>query len=79
VVRTGRSIADYDALFDPIRRAREEKNGHQAGNPAKAGQAILALIASENPPVHLLLGTDALGLVRAKLGASASESRRGKI
>jgi NAD(P)-dependent dehydrogenase (short-subunit alcohol dehydrogenase family) len=73
MVRTGRSIADYDALFDPIRRAREEKNGHQAGDPAKAGQAILALIASENPPVHLLLGTDALGLVRAKLGASASE------
>src|SRR6202043_1834589 len=30
MVRAGRSVADYDALFDPIRRAREAKSGKQA-------------------------------------------------
>ncbi|MFJ6325602.1 MULTISPECIES: oxidoreductase [unclassified Rhizobium] len=73
MVRSGRSIADYDELFDPIRKAREEKNGNQAGDPQKAAAAILALVASENPPVHLLLGTDALNLVRGKLAAFSEE------
>ncbi|OLO04061.1 oxidoreductase [Salinicola socius] len=71
--RTPRSIPDYDALFDPIRRAREEKSGQQLGDPAKAARAMLAIIASETPPAHLLLGSDALGLVRDKLSAMSDE------
>jgi hypothetical protein len=73
MVRSPRSIADYDPVFDPIRKAREEKNGKQLGDPAKAAQAILALIASAQPPAHLLLGSDALALVREKLAHYASE------
>ncbi|RKU00308.1 short-chain dehydrogenase/reductase [Burkholderia sp. Nafp2/4-1b] len=73
MTRTPRSIADYDALFDPIRRAREEKSGRQPGDPAKAAHAMLAVIAAEHPPAHLLLGSDALGLVRAKWSALEDE------
>jgi NAD(P)-dependent dehydrogenase (short-subunit alcohol dehydrogenase family) len=73
MVRTPRSIADYDPLFDPIRKAREEKSGKQLGDPVKAAQAILALIGSDHPPAHLLLGSDALGLVREKLAHQAAE------
>ncbi|MFS8048447.1 oxidoreductase [Rhizobium sp. BR 314] len=73
MVRSGRSIADYDELFDPIRKAREQKSGNQAGDPHKAAAAILALVASKNPPVHLLLGTDALNLVREKLAVFSEE------
>ncbi|WP_175943343.1 oxidoreductase [Caballeronia sp. BCC1704] len=73
MARTPRSIADYDALFDPIRRAREEKSGKQLGDPLKAARAMLAVIESDAPPVHLLLGSDALGLVRDKLTALADE------
>jgi NAD(P)-dependent dehydrogenase (short-subunit alcohol dehydrogenase family) len=65
--RTARSIADYDALFDPVRKAREEKSGRQPGDPAKAARAILAVIEADAPPTHLLLGSDALQLVRGKL------------
>ena len=65
--RTPRSIADYDALFDPVRKAREEKSGKQLGDPARAARAILAIIQAEAPPTHLLLGSDALNLVRSKL------------
>jgi NAD(P)-dependent dehydrogenase (short-subunit alcohol dehydrogenase family) len=71
--RSPRSIADYDALFDPIRRAREEKNGKQLGDPAKAALAILTLVNLPEPPAHLLLGSDALSLVRDKLTAMAAD------
>jgi NAD(P)-dependent dehydrogenase (short-subunit alcohol dehydrogenase family) len=73
MTRTPRSIADYDALFDPIRHAREEKSGKQLGDPAKAARAMLAVIASDAPPAHLILGSDALGLVRTKLSELADE------
>jgi NAD(P)-dependent dehydrogenase (short-subunit alcohol dehydrogenase family) len=65
--RTPRSIADYDAIMNPLRAARQAKSGNQQGDPAKAARALLALIESENPPVRLFLGTDALGLVERKL------------
>ncbi|OZI29842.1 short-chain dehydrogenase/reductase [Bordetella genomosp. 10] len=73
MVRTPRAIADYDALFDPVRKAREEKSGKQLGDPAKAARAMLAAIDSANPPAHLLLGSDALALVRGKLADLAGE------
>jgi NAD(P)-dependent dehydrogenase (short-subunit alcohol dehydrogenase family) len=71
--RTPRSIGDYDASFDPIRKAREDKSGKQLGDPQKAALAMLQLIASPTPPAHLLLGSDALGLVRDKLSRAARE------
>jgi len=73
MARTPRSIADYDALFDPLRKAREEKSGKQLGDPAKAAQAMLSIIDSDAPPAHLLLGSDALGLVRGKLAQMTDE------
>jgi len=73
MVRSTRSIPDYDALFDPIRQARKEKSGKQPGDPVKAARAMLALIESQSPPTHLLLGSDALELVRQKLAALGKE------
>ncbi len=73
MARTARSIPDYDATFDPVRRAREEKSGKQLGDPVKAARAMLAVIASDHPPAHLLLGSDALKLVRDHLTALQQE------
>lgn len=73
MTRTPRSIPDYDVIFDPIRQAREEKSGKQLGDPVKAARAMLAAIEAEDPPAHLLLGSDALMLVRAKLAALEDE------
>ncbi len=67
MVRTPRTIRDYDQSFDPIRKAREDKNGKQLGDPIKAAQAMLKVIDSAHPPSHLLLGSDALSLVRTQL------------
>ncbi len=73
MIRSPRSIADYDALFDPIRKAREEKSGKQLGDTAKAARAMLAIMQSATPPAHLLLGSDALTLVREKLATLTTE------
>ncbi|MGA7585297.1 MAG: oxidoreductase [Rouxiella badensis] len=73
MVRSPRAIADYDPLFNPLRQAREAKNGKQLGDPVKAAQAMLAVIESDSPPTHLLLGSDALGLVRNKLAVLSAE------
>jgi NAD(P)-dependent dehydrogenase (short-subunit alcohol dehydrogenase family) len=69
MVRTPRSISDYDTVMDPIRARRIEMSGRQTGDPAKAAQAMLTLVASDNPPFHLLLGSDAWRLVHEKLDA----------
>jgi len=73
MVRTPRSISDYDELFEPVRKAREAKNGKQLGDPRKAALAMLEVIDCEAPPTHLLLGSDALGLVREKLRSLEEE------
>ncbi|AJY42657.1 oxidoreductase [Burkholderia humptydooensis] len=75
MTRTPRSIPDYDDIFDPVRKAREEKSGKQPGDPRNAARAMLAAIDADCPPAHLLLGTDALGLVRGKLSALENEIR----
>ena len=71
MVRAPRAIDDYDALFDPIRNARQAKSGQQLGDPVKAAQAMLQVIDSPTPPSQLLLGSDALHLVRGKLQTMA--------
>ncbi|WP_416050879.1 oxidoreductase [Cupriavidus basilensis] len=65
--RTVRTIEDYAATLEPLSAARAARSGKQPGDPRKAAQAILKVVASDRPPVHLLLGTDALGFVREKL------------
>ena len=67
MVRTERSIPDYDALFDPIRQARQTRSGKQLGDPDKLAAAVLDLVESGNPPPQLLLGSDALKLVSDRI------------
>lgn len=71
--RAPRTLADYDAVMDPIRAARQAKSGNQPGDPAKAAQALLALVDTAYPPVRLFLGDDALGLVEQKLDRMRAE------
>jgi NAD(P)-dependent dehydrogenase (short-subunit alcohol dehydrogenase family) len=71
--RAPRSIADYDAIFEPLRKRRMENSGHQTGDPKKAVRAMLKVAASDNPPAHLLLGSDAVRLVDEKMKALQSE------
>ncbi len=73
MVRSARSIPDYDAVFDPIREARKARSGRQPGDPAKAGKALVELLAASTPPAHLLLGTDASDHVQKELDTIRAE------
>jgi len=50
--------------------------GKQIGDPDRAAQAILELVRAEQPPIHLLLGTDALRRAREKVDAIIEEMDR---
>jgi NAD(P)-dependent dehydrogenase (short-subunit alcohol dehydrogenase family) len=73
MVRSERKIADYDAIFDPIREARKARSGHQPGDPAKAGKVIAEFLTLPEPPLHLLLGPDAFDYVQKELETLRSE------
>jgi len=73
MVRSERSISDYDTVFDPVRKRRLEYSGRQAGEPAKAARVLLELVELEMPPTHLLLGSDALKWVKERLAVLHDE------
>ena len=66
-------IADYAATAGAVRRELRELSGKQPGDPIRAANAIIQAIESPNPPLHLLLGKDALRLAREKLDALRRE------
>ncbi|MFJ5226237.1 oxidoreductase [Streptomyces sp. NPDC088400] len=63
MTRVPRTIPDYDSVFDPIRTARQAKDNNQPGDPVRAAKALLTVLATDKPPVHLVLGADALNLI----------------
>ena len=73
MVRSPRSIADYDSLMNPLRERRLAYSGRQIGDPAKLGAAVVTLAGSANPPAHLVLGSDALRLIEEKLALMQAE------
>ena len=54
----------------------DEIAGKQIGDPARGAAAILAAVDAETPPLHLLLGSDALRRVREKMDAVIAEMDR---
>jgi NAD(P)-dependent dehydrogenase (short-subunit alcohol dehydrogenase family) len=75
MTRTPRTLSDYDQVFDPIRAARKNASGHQLGDPDRAAAAVLRILEAEKPPRHLVLGSDALRIVRAARGAVDDDLR----
>jgi len=45
----------------------QDMDGNQPGDPLKAAQAIIKVVKSENPPLRLLLGEDAILAIEAEL------------
>jgi NAD(P)-dependent dehydrogenase (short-subunit alcohol dehydrogenase family) len=72
--RVESTIADYDKIFAATRERRLAMSGHQLGDPAQAGRALLTVVEAENPPTHLILGSDALRLVADARSAFDAET-----
>jgi NAD(P)-dependent dehydrogenase (short-subunit alcohol dehydrogenase family) len=72
-------LADYVATAGLWRTQVREISGKQAGDPARAAQAIVAAIESGNPPHHLLLGNAAFDGAMSKLAELRSDFLAGEI
>jgi len=53
-------VPSVGALLDMLRGA----HGHMPGDPVKAAQVMLDVVAMDEPPLSLLLGSDAVDMVR---------------
>jgi NAD(P)-dependent dehydrogenase (short-subunit alcohol dehydrogenase family) len=76
----GRSLAVPEHLIDEYASTTgkflqwlRENDGKQPGDPDKAAQAIIKVVASENPPLRLALGADAVGAIEEKLESVKAE------
>jgi NAD(P)-dependent dehydrogenase (short-subunit alcohol dehydrogenase family) len=66
-------IADYDDTAGKRRTSTLAVSGNQPGDPARAAAAMAAVVDAAAPPLRLLLGSDALGGVRARLDRLRAE------
>lgn len=66
----------YAENIGRITTAFDANNGKQIGDPDRGAQAIMAAVNADNPPLHLLLGSDALRRAREKLDAVIEEIDR---
>jgi NAD(P)-dependent dehydrogenase (short-subunit alcohol dehydrogenase family) len=66
-------IDDYAATVGPMRNGADKLHGAQPGDPAKLAQVILRLVNTENPPVHLPIGKDAVGMYREMAAKTGQE------
>ena len=65
----------YDSTVGATARFQRNYNGKQPGDPKKAAQAIIQLTQERNPPLRLLLGSDACAAVEKNDLARLEEAR----
>lgn len=73
MVRSERTIADYDELFNPIREGRQARSGKQPGLPEELAKLVLNLIDVQDLPSQLTIGRGSYDIVEARLAAEISE------
>jgi NAD(P)-dependent dehydrogenase (short-subunit alcohol dehydrogenase family) len=67
------AVADYADTAGARRALIQGYSGKQPGDPVRAAEAIITAVSSPAPPLHLVLGGVALGMVRSKLASFATE------
>lgn len=67
------AIADYAETAGARRKENDTAHGTQPGDPAKAAEALITVIESPEPPVLLVLGSDAYGSLSEILQAQQAE------
>ncbi|WP_321332683.1 oxidoreductase [uncultured Bacteroides sp.] len=56
-------IDDYKTILDPLKSYLQKVT--PLGNPDKAAKVIIDLVDNPNPPLHLVLGSDAVAILEA--------------
>lgn len=66
-------IAEYKEARDLEVIHETQVIGNQPGDPDRAAAAFIALAESQNPPLHLFLGSDSFGMAHGKIEAIQKE------
>jgi NAD(P)-dependent dehydrogenase (short-subunit alcohol dehydrogenase family) len=67
------AIADYADTAGRRRKENDTTHGTQPGDPAKAAQVLITVLESDNPPLLLVLGQDAVEGFRGVLDDQRAE------
>jgi NAD(P)-dependent dehydrogenase (short-subunit alcohol dehydrogenase family) len=67
------NLQDYAATVGAAHERLASMAGKQAGDPERAAAAIIQAVDSSNPPLHLVLGSDAYHRTRQMLDAFSAE------
>lgn len=63
-------IADYQSAHDLVAmHVTGAIHGNQPGDPERLAEVLMTVATQANPPLHLVLGSDALGLAQQKTEA----------
>jgi NAD(P)-dependent dehydrogenase (short-subunit alcohol dehydrogenase family) len=68
------AIADYADYATNLRAHLDGLNHRQAGDAAKLGQAVVALAASDDPPVRFSVGSDAYDVIIGRAETNRREA-----
>jgi NAD(P)-dependent dehydrogenase (short-subunit alcohol dehydrogenase family) len=71
--RASESIGAYSFNAEKHHADIAKKSGHQPGDPARAAQALISVVQSDDPPGHLVLGRPGLNTVRTKIAELSAE------
>jgi len=69
---------EYDATVGKTARFQRGFNGKQPGDPAKAAAAVLRITGSDNPPLRLILGSEAFKAIEQNDLAKLNSDRKWK-
>ena len=73
LVQAAKVIDDYNVSSGQTRELIASVNGRQPGDPTLAAQAMIEVVESDDPPLRLVLGADALERIKGKLTQVAQE------
>jgi NAD(P)-dependent dehydrogenase (short-subunit alcohol dehydrogenase family) len=73
---TSAEMEEYAETVGPTRAYVRDDHLKQPGDPARAAEAILAALDTDDPPLRLVLGADAIGNIRARLDRLSTELDR---
>jgi NAD(P)-dependent dehydrogenase (short-subunit alcohol dehydrogenase family) len=71
--RSATQVQDYTGTAGVARERLAAMAGKQPGDPARAAAAIIQAVDSPEPPLHLILGSDAYHRTRQMLDAFSAE------
>jgi len=67
---------DYEETVGAINRYRQENDGTQPGDPARAAKVIIDVVGAEDPPRRLILGSDAVTSAQKAANLRAAETEK---